>query len=70
MVLGRLAPEPTELSPKGSRRLSASLSEWMMGWPDGWVTAVPGLSRNDQLRVVGNGVVPHAAAAALRWLLL
>ena len=40
-----------------------------MGLPAGWVTAVPGLSRNDQLRLIGNGVVPQQGAAALRWLL-
>jgi DNA (cytosine-5)-methyltransferase 1 len=41
-----------------------------MGWPDGWVTdPAIGLSRNDQLRIVGNGVVPAQAAAAIRYLL-
>ncbi|WP_232491334.1 hypothetical protein [Mycobacterium dioxanotrophicus] len=44
----------------------------MMGWPAGWVTAlvVLGLiSRNDALRIIGNGVCPQQAIAALRWLL-
>ncbi|WP_229480851.1 hypothetical protein [Mycolicibacterium mageritense] len=41
----------------------------MMGWPAGWVTQVPGISRNDQLRIIGNGVCPQQAVAALRWLL-
>ncbi len=36
-----------------------------MGLPEGWVTDVPGLSRNAQLKVLGNGVVPRQAAAAL-----
>lgn len=40
-----------------------------MGLPDGWVTAVPGLTRNDQLKALGNGVVPQQAAHALRLLL-
>jgi DNA (cytosine-5)-methyltransferase 1 len=41
----------------------------MMGLPAGHVTAVPGLSRNEQLKALGNGVVPQQAAAALRlWL--
>lgn len=44
-------------------------SEWLMGWPEGWVTAVPGLSRNDQLKILGNGVVPQQAVAALSHLL-
>ena len=41
----------------------------MMGLPDGWVTDVPGLSRNAQLKALGNGVVPLQAAMALRLLL-
>lgn len=41
----------------------------MMGLPAGWVTDVPGLSRNDQLHAIGNGVVPQQGALALRMLL-
>jgi DNA (cytosine-5)-methyltransferase 1 len=41
----------------------------MMGLPDGWVTDVPGLTRNAQLKALGNGVVPAQAAMALRLLL-
>jgi hypothetical protein len=41
----------------------------MMGLPDGWVTAVPGVPRNAQLKALGNGVVPQQAASALRILL-
>jgi DNA (cytosine-5)-methyltransferase 1 len=37
----------------------------MMGLPDGWVTDVPGLSVNAQLKALGNGVVPQQAALAL-----
>jgi DNA (cytosine-5)-methyltransferase 1 len=33
------------------------------------VTDVPGLTRNQQLKALGNGVVPQQAAAALRLLL-
>lgn len=40
-----------------------------MGLPAGWVTDVPGLTRNDQLKMLGNGVVPQQAAAALRYLI-
>jgi DNA (cytosine-5)-methyltransferase 1 len=65
----RPAPSPTEPNTKGNPRLAAAFSEWMMGWPAGWVTNMPGISRNDQLRIVGNGVVPQQAVAALRWLL-
>lgn len=37
-----------------------------MGLPAGHVTDVPGLTRNDQLKALGNGVVPQQAAAATR----
>ncbi|WP_349318880.1 DNA cytosine methyltransferase [Mycolicibacterium canariasense] len=67
--LTRPAPSPTEPNTKGNPRLSAPFPEWMMGWPAGWVTAVPGISRNDMLRIIGNGVCPQQAAAAL-WQLL
>lgn len=40
-----------------------------MGLPPGWVTEVPGISRNDQLKLIGNGVVPLQAVAALETLL-
>lgn len=40
-----------------------------MGLPVGWVTDVPGLTRNEALKALGNGVVPQQAAAALRLLL-
>lgn len=68
-VLGRPAPAPTELSTKGTHRLSPAAVEFMMGLPVGWVTDVPGLSRNEQLKALGNGVVPQQAAHALRLLL-
>jgi DNA (cytosine-5)-methyltransferase 1 len=40
-----------------------------MGLPAGHVTAVPALSRNQQLKALGNGVVPQQAIAALQILL-
>lgn len=67
--LTRPAPPPTELGPKGSPRLSARFSEWMMGLPDGWIMDVPGITRNEALKAAGNGVVPQQAAAALRLML-
>ncbi len=67
VILGRPAPAPTETTMKGARRLSPRLVEWMMGLPEGWVTD-RGLSRPEQLKCLGNGVVPQqAAAATLAW---
>ncbi len=63
------APAPTEPNTKGNPRLNPAFPEWMMGWPAGWVTDIPGISRNDALRIIGNGVCPQQAIAALRWLL-
>ena len=64
------APAPTEPNKNGNPRLSAAFSEWLMGWPSGWVTdPAIGISRNDQLRIVGNGVCTQQAIAALRFLL-
>jgi DNA (cytosine-5)-methyltransferase 1 len=68
-VLGRPAPPPTGLSTRGGQALSPAFVEWMMGLPAGWVTDVPGLTRNEQLKALGNGVVPQQAAHAVRFLL-
>ncbi|WP_087587748.1 DNA cytosine methyltransferase [Prescottella equi] len=67
--LTRPAPEPTEPNRNGRPRLSAAFAEWMMGLPAGYVTAVPGISRADQLKAIGNGVCPQQAVAALNHLL-
>ena len=67
-AFGRPAPRPTEPGRTGER-LSPRFVEWMQGLPEGWVTDVPGLSRNAQLKALGNGVVPAQAAMALRLLL-
>jgi DNA (cytosine-5)-methyltransferase 1 len=63
------APSPTEPGAKGQPRLSPRFVEWMMMQRAGWVTDVPGLTRNEQLKALGNGVVTPQAATALRWLL-
>ena len=65
-AIGRPAPPPTETGPKGAPRLSPRFVEWLMCLPEGWVTDVAGISRNDQLKMLGNGVVPAQCAAALR----
>lgn len=65
-ILGRPAPAPTMTSTKGNPQLSPAFVEWMMGLPAGWVTDVPGITRNEALKALGNGVVPQQAAEALR----
>lgn len=55
--------------PEVKPALNPAFAEWMMGLPAGWVTDVPGLSRAQQLKAIGNGVCPQQAAAALRMML-
>lgn len=59
---GRPAPEPVVVSPRGGWRLNPALSEWMMGLPEGMITAH--VDRNAALRLIGNGVLPAQAHAA------
>ncbi len=49
-------------------KLNPVFVEYMMGLPKGWVTDV-GLSRTQQLKILGNGVVPQQAYYALQLLL-
>lgn len=67
-VLGRPAPAPTVPPTRegGRARLSTKFVEWLMGLPDGHVTGEDlGLTREQQLRLLGNGVVPKQGAAAI-----
>ena len=70
-AIGRPAPAPVRMDGKGGKaRLNPELCEFMMGWPAGWVTdPAIGLSRSEQLKACGNGVVTLQAVAALRELL-
>lgn len=67
-VTGRQAPPPTNPPRRegGKPQLSARFVEWLMGLPDGHVTGPDlDLSRERQLRMLGNGVVPQQAALAV-----
>jgi DNA (cytosine-5)-methyltransferase 1 len=66
-ITGRPAPYPTETGTRGQPRLSAAFSEWLMGLPAGFITDL-GLPYYAQHQVIGNGVVPQQAVAALRQL--
>lgn len=79
VVLGRPAPAPTTRGTRGQPRLSVAFTEWMMGLPPGHVTQAPhanvqvdlfgavdpAATRQEQLRMLGNGVVPQQAALAV-----
>jgi hypothetical protein len=68
-TLGITAPAPTKPDGKeNAHRLSSEFTEWMMGLEPGWITDC-GLTRNEELKAAGNGVVPQQAELALRILL-
>ena len=58
LILGRPAPDPVI-----DGRLSQHFVEWMMGFPQGWVTDTL-TNRNQALKALGNAVVPQCAAEA------
>lgn len=69
LITGRPVPAPTKADGRDdAHRLSSRFTEWMMGLPEGWITDV-GISRNDELKACGNGVVPQQAVLALQMIL-
>ena len=62
LILGRRAPIPVF-----EGRLNQLFVEWMLGLPLGYVTGL-GLSRTQELKLLGNGVVPHQGLLALNLL--
>lgn len=68
-------PDPVELNRNRNLRIAAKFSEWMMGWPEGWVTDLITtnrslykegmISRTAAMRMIGNGVVPQQAVMAI-----
>jgi hypothetical protein len=68
-TIGRPAPAPTLPDGKENKhRLNSAFTEWMMGLPEGWITNT-GLTRAEELKACGNGVVPQQAKLALAILL-
>lgn len=65
-ITGRPAPAPALLNETTGPRPSPEFVEWLMGLPDGWVTGEShGLTANQQISALGNGVLPAQAVAAL-----
>jgi DNA (cytosine-5)-methyltransferase 1 len=70
ILIGRPVPAPSQPGRRGKPVLAPPFVEWLMGLPELWVTDPRfGLPRTRALRVLGNGVVPQQAAAALCLLL-
>lgn len=63
------APVPTMIGARGGKVLCPKFVEWMVGVPVGHVTG-HGLTRNQQLRILGNIVVPQQAEYAIRQMLI
>jgi hypothetical protein len=62
-ILGRPAPVPTD--EKG--RLAPAFVEWMLGYPEGWVSAID-IPRTAQLRILGNSVQVDCGERVGEWL--
>lgn len=66
-AFGMSAPDPTVIGNTGRALLNPAFVEWMMGLPPGHVSSSEiGISRQLQLKALGNGVVPQQAATAIR----
>jgi DNA (cytosine-5)-methyltransferase 1 len=66
-ITGRPAPAPALLTVDSMPRPAApEFVEWFMGLPTGWVTDDQlGLTSNEQITALGNGVLPIQALSAL-----
>ena len=67
IAIGRAAPNPTRPPQMGGgpAEISPKFVEWLMMLPARHVTGVPHLSHSQQLRAMGNGVVPAQAAEGI-----
>ncbi|QKW15310.1 DNA cytosine methyltransferase [Verrucosispora sp. NA02020] len=63
VAFGLTVPAPTEPGRAGKPRLAAAFPEWMMAAPRGFLTDV--VSRNEALRIAGNGVFGPVVGHAL-----
>lgn len=68
-ILGQPAPSPTAPDARGNHRVSPAAYEWLMGYPADWVTGIDGIPRSQQIKLGGNGVVPHQGAVAYQHLI-
>lgn len=59
-------PFPAALGPKGGVKPAPEFVEWMMALPSGHISSIPGLTINEMLKLLGNGVVPPQAEYAIR----
>ena len=66
-ITGREAPAPALLDQGEGPRPAPTFVEWLMGLPPGWVTeSAHGLTPNQQITALGNGVLPLQAIVAVQ----
>ena len=66
-ITGQSAPAPALIHDRLGPRPAPAFVEWLMGLPPGWVTDTHhGLTPNQQLTALGNGVLPRQAVTALK----
>lgn len=68
VALGRPAPDPLRVGPRGGTAIAPAFVEWLMGLPKGWVTGVTEVGLSAQTSCLGNGVVPQQAYEAFKFL--
>lgn len=69
-IVGRSAPAPALLTHPDGPRPAPAFVEWVMGLDHGWVTdSRHGLTTNQQITALGNGVLPLQAVTALNCLI-
>lgn len=69
-ITGNPMPWPASVGRSGRPKLDPGFVEWMMGVDYGYLTDPGfGLTRSDQLKILGNMVVPQQAEKAVRILL-
>jgi len=64
-ITARPAPAPALLTDAEGPRPAPAFVEWLMGLPTGWVTDSGGLTQNQQITALGNGLLPLQAVSAL-----
>jgi DNA (cytosine-5)-methyltransferase 1 len=65
-ITGRAAPAPALIEDR-SPRPAPEFVEWVMGLPTGWINDPGhGMTQNQQITALGNGVLPLQAVTALR----
>lgn len=69
IISGRHHPSPLARGVRGGIVINSEFSEWFMGFPDGWVSEVPGVGHRTATKLCGNAVFPLQGAMALRELL-